>query len=100
MVELRAFRGTKRSSVYRAHVLSDEAAVKIAAAGERGGLEALSAIAEPRELDKADARRLADEATRVRAGAALLELDDDLTAIAEVAHWCARSRRHAWLRIG
>ena len=51
------------------------------------------------ELGKGDARRLADEATGIRAGGVLPELDDDLTAIAEVASWCARATEDSWLRI-
>jgi hypothetical protein len=85
-VAIRAFRGTRRSSVYREHVL-DEAAYERMAAGW------------PRELDKAGARRLAEELTALRASAALLDLDDDLTAIAELARWCARAGGDGWLRI-
>jgi hypothetical protein len=62
------------------------------------GLALLPSLA-PGELDKRDARRLADELTRLRTSAALLELDDDLTAMAAVANWCARATGPAWLRI-
>jgi hypothetical protein len=85
-VAIRAFRGTRRSSVYREHVL-DYAVYERIAAGW------------PHELDQAGARRLAEELTAVRASAALLDLDDDLTAIAELARWCARPGGDGWLRI-
>ena len=51
------------------------------------------------ELDKGGARRLADDLTALRASAVALELDDDLTALAEVANWCARARGRAWLQV-
>src|SRR6266446_6118469 len=79
-VELRAFRGTRRSSIYRAHVVAVAAFRRIvgAAADEqlslRGSLNQNVSV----ELDKDDARRLADEAKRLRLRASLLELDDDL----------------------
>jgi hypothetical protein len=88
---VRAFRGTKRSSLYREFVLPDEALDRILEAAGRSGLTG--------ELDKDEARRLAEELTAVRASAALPELDAELTAIAELAHWCGRAVDTAWLRI-
>jgi hypothetical protein len=85
-VAIRAFRGTRRSSVYREHLVDDAAYERIAAGW-------------PQEFDKAGARRLAEELTALRASAALLELDDELTAIAELARWCARPGGDGWLRI-
>jgi hypothetical protein len=85
-VAIRAFRGSRRSSVYREHELDAESFARIGAAW-------------PREFDKAGARRLADELTALRASATLLDLDDDLTAIGELARWCARASGDAWLRI-
>jgi hypothetical protein len=52
-----------------------------------------------RELNKSDARQLADEVTRLRERAELPGLDEDLTALAEVARWCARASGEAWLTI-
>jgi hypothetical protein len=98
-VELRAFRGTRRSSVYRAHAVAAPTATRIRAAALQLGLSLLAAL-EPGELDKEGARRLGDELTRLRASAALLELDDELTALAAVANWCGRATGRAWLRIG
>jgi hypothetical protein len=86
-VAIRAFRGTRRSSVYREHVLDGAAFERIAAGW-------------PQEFDKAGARRLAEELTALRASAVMLDLDDDLTAIAELARWCSRATGDAWLRIG
>ena len=101
MVEFRAFRGSRRSSVYRSHTLTDAALARIVDVAARERLPALSSLGEPgpHDVDKRDARRFADEATSIRAAATLLELDEDLTALAEVANWCARSREDAWLRI-
>jgi hypothetical protein len=100
-VEFRAFRGSRRSSVYREHVLTQEALVRILEVAEREGLTLLASLDQygPHELDKPDARRLAHEATRIRRAAALPQLDVDLTAIAEVANWCAHARGDSWLRI-
>ena len=51
------------------------------------------------ELDKRKARQLADEAGSIRSGGELLDLDAELTAIAEVARWCAHASGRSWLRI-
>jgi hypothetical protein len=101
-VAFRAFRGSRRSSVYREHVSAHGAVARIRAAAEGGGLPLLASLLpppEPVELHKSEARRLAEEATSIRADATLLELDAELTAIAEVANWCAHARGRAWLRI-
>lgn len=100
-VEFRAFRGTQRSSVYRAHVVEAKVLRRIveAAAKERLAVLGQIEIAQPRELEPAAARQLAGELTRLRSHAVLPELDRELTAIAEVANWCARSREKAWLRV-
>ena len=101
VVEIRAFRGTRRASVYREHVLADGAYDRIVAAAARRGLALLPSLArgEPHELDKRSSRRLAGETTDVRMSGELPELDRDLVAIVEVARWCARSPGDAWLRI-
>jgi hypothetical protein len=98
-IRFRAFRGTKRSSVYREHVVSAATLARIRDVAAREGLPLLASV-EPGDLDKSEARQLAEEATSVRAEATLLELDADLTAIAEVANWCAHARRGSWLSIG
>ena len=100
-IELRAFRGTRRSSIYRSHTLTRPAFERIVEAARAAGLPVLGGLdaAQQHELGKRDARKLADEASQLRTAAVLLELDDDLTAAAEVAHWCARSSGRSWLRI-
>jgi hypothetical protein len=101
LVEIRAFRGTRRASVYRAHTLAEREFKRIVDAGARNRLSRLASLDpyEPHELDKARARQLAEEASCLRASAELPDLDDDLVAIAEVARWCARSAKGSWLRI-
>ena len=100
-VEIRAFRGSRRTSVYREHVLSERAFAQIVAAGERKELALLSSLEQfgPHELDKRKAAQLADETTSIRTSGELLELDEDLTAIAEVARWCAHASADSWLKI-
>src|SRR5439155_24934777 len=100
-VEIRAFRGNRRSSVYREHVLSEAVFARILQAAEQEGFSLLASLDQygPHELGKADARRLAAETTRMRATAALPDLDEHLTAIAEVASWCGRATEDSWLRI-
>jgi hypothetical protein len=92
---VRAFRGTRRSSVYREHAVSAAAFVRIAATAARLGL----GVPTPGELRKEEARRLADDLGSVRASLELPELDGDLTALAEVARWCSRAGGDAWLTI-
>ena len=101
VVQIRAFRGTRRSSVYREHVLARAAFTRIIQAAEQAGFTLLTSLDQHglHELDKANARGLAEELTRMRASAALPELDDDLTAIARVAGWCGRAAEDSWLRI-
>jgi hypothetical protein len=97
-VELRAFRGTRRSSVYRVHAVDEAAAARIREAAARLGLPLLASL-DPGELDRDEARRLGGELRRLRRSAVLLELDSDLTALALVATWCARAPGRAWLRV-
>ena len=101
MVEVRAFRGTRRASVYREHVLRERDYARILAAGAACALSLLSSLRRHRrhELDKASAKRLADEATDLRISGELPDLDGELTAVAEVARWCAHSSNASWLRI-
>ncbi|HZO96932.1 MAG TPA: hypothetical protein VFB42_06135 [Gaiellaceae bacterium] len=100
-VAVRAFRGSRRASVYREHVLAAEAFARILATGRRAGLALLPSLDRRgrRELDKREAARLAAELTTVRASGELLDLDADLTAVAEVARWCAHAPRGSWLRV-
>jgi hypothetical protein len=100
-VEIRAFRGTRRASVYREHVLSEQVFARMLEVGERRGLSLLSSIDQqgPHELDKQTARRLAEEATSLRVSGELPDLDDDLIAVCELARWCARAPDGSWMRV-
>jgi hypothetical protein len=98
-VAIRAFRGTRRTSVYREHVTPHATFTRIAAVGERQGLAVVSSLRRRRRLDKRRARRLAEEATAIRSSGELADLDDDLAAITEVARWCARAAGDSWMTI-
>jgi hypothetical protein len=99
-VDIRAFRGSRKASVYRDHVLGEERFARVVATAAEQGLTVLGSLDEhgPRELDKAASMRLAEELTQLRSSGALVELDDDLVAIAELARWCAHAGEDAWLR--
>lgn len=99
-VEARAFRGTRRRSVYRSHPLGHRELVRIAGAGTHAGLSLVAALAElPCELDKDAAATLAAELSELRQSGSLLALDDDVVALAELARFCARARGGAWLTL-
>ncbi len=100
-VELRAFRGTRKASVYREYLVSETAFGRVLSIGAERGLSLLSSL-DPhgrRELDKAGAKRLAEEATDMRMSGQLPDLDYDLTAIAELARWCVHATEDSWLTI-
>ena len=99
---MRAHRGTRRTSVYRDRVVPAQRFARIVATAAELRLDCLASLASPgrHRLDKRQARRLAVEAELVRRSAAVLELDDDLAAIADVARWCARASGPAWLTVG
>ncbi|HEY4346915.1 MAG TPA: hypothetical protein VGM80_04945 [Gaiellaceae bacterium] len=100
-VEIRAFRGSRRSSVYREHVVSGRAFARVVAAGRERGLPILSAVAEqiPRELDPREARQLAREAEALEDDLRTAALAHHLAAISEVARWCARAPGRSWMTI-
>ncbi len=100
-VAIRAFRGNRRTSVYRDHVFTSAAFRRILEAGRRRGLPVLSSLDRngPNPLGKQDARRLAAETTNLRRSGELTDLDEDLTGVAEVARWCAHAPDDAWVRI-
>lgn len=99
-VQARAFRGTRKKSVYRDHLLEADDLVRIVDAGARGRLELVASLSVPCEVEKDDTGRLAAELSELRVGAELLDLDDNLTALAELARFCARARGGAWLTLG
>jgi hypothetical protein len=96
-VEIRAFRGTRRSSVYRECVVSERVFRSLLAAGESIGLPVLSSLDPygPHELDKADAAKLADEVAVIQERVNEPQFAD----ISQVAMWCARARANSWMRI-
>jgi hypothetical protein len=101
VVEFRAFRGDRRTSVYRQHVVDRGAYRRLLETASRRRLPLLASLKARgrRELQKDEARRLAVEVSSLQADAELPELDRDLTLIAEVARWCARTPGQAWLSI-
>ena len=100
-VELRAFRGSRRASVYRSHAVSGAAFARILESGASYELALLASLGRtgPHELDKESARQLAAEANEIRKSGELLDLDGDLVAIAELARWCARAPTRSWMTI-
>ena len=99
-IEARTFRGTRKTSVYRSHPLDVVDLARITDAGRRSGLRVVPSLASiPCELDKENAGHLAAEVTELRMGAELLDLDDDLTALAELARTCSRARGGAWFAL-
>lgn len=87
--------------MYRRHALTTRTFARVRAAAAIRGLSLFSSL-DPdgdAELSKADARRLASETNELRLSAALPDLDQDLTAVSEVARWCAHARVSAWLTV-
>ena len=100
-VEIRAFRGTRQASVYRDLVVPRSTFVRILEAAERQGLPLLTSLVQqgPHELGKDQTHDLAAEMTVLRSSGELIDVDDDLTSLAELARWCAHAREGAWLTI-
>jgi hypothetical protein len=96
---IRGFRGTRRSSIYREHLVTATVLMRLVEAAEQKGLPVLASLREDRELTRGEARQLAGELDAIRARQELPDLDRDLVAIAEVARWCAHARGEARLRI-
>ena len=101
VVEFRALRGSRRSAVYRTHVVEAGSLNRIVQAAAQKRLAQLGQLrgVRPMQLEPPAARDLANELTRLRADAVLPDLDADLVALAEVANWCGRSRERASLRV-
>lgn len=87
--------------MYRDLVLPESTFIRILEAAEQQRLPLLASLDQygSQELDKVKALSLAEEVTLLRSSGGLPDLDDDLTSLAEVARWCARSREDAWLKI-
>jgi hypothetical protein len=101
VVEFRAFRGDRRASVYRQHVVDRGAFRRLLETASRRRLPLLASLSTRgrRELQKDEAGRLAVEVSSLQADVELPELDRDLALIAELARWCARTRGQAWLSV-
>jgi hypothetical protein len=97
-VEFRAFRGTRRSSLYQVHSIDAASFARIRAAAGPHQLALLRSL-EPGQLDKQEARQLADELGALRATLELPDLDADLTTLGDVARWCSRASGEAWLTV-
>ncbi len=97
VVSIRAFRGTRRSSVYRECLVPERVFSDIVAAGEGHSLPTLSSLdaAGPHQLDKGHARKLAREVAAI--GTPLHE--PHLTALIDIARWCAHAKATSWLTI-
>jgi hypothetical protein len=97
VVEIRAFRGTLRSSVFRECLVSDDLFRRLLAAGERYGFRSLIALKPPgpHKLDRQHARRFAREVEELQG----LLREPEVAAIIEVAVWCAHSSNNSWLTI-
>ena len=96
-VEIRAFRGTRRSSVYRECIVSENVFRRLLVAGERLELPLLSSLDPygPHELDKGHAKKLAEKMAVIQEAVN----EPQFAAIIEVALWCAHARANSWLRI-
>lgn len=96
-VEIRALRGTQRSSVYRECVVPAELFRRLVTLGAARGLPSLSALdpGRPHKLDKRQSRRFAREVAAVQDSLR----DAEVAGIVEVALWCAHASRGAWLTI-
>jgi hypothetical protein len=98
-VELRAFRGSRRSAVYREVVVPGPVVARVVAEARAHELPLLSAFAGARRLDRDQARALVAEIESLGGVHHSPELGPRLEQIAEVARWCARARRGSWLTI-
>jgi hypothetical protein len=98
-IEIRAFRGSRRSSVYRACVVPEPAVERMRRVAGRQGLSGLASVLAPPDgdLPKETARRVAADANALRLSGELLDVDDELLEVADVASWCSRAPDGAWL---
>jgi hypothetical protein len=95
---IRAFRGTRRSSVYRECVVSHGVFSSLLAAGRSDGLPSLASLDADgqHKLDKNHARKFAREVAAIDG----VSNEPQLAAIVEVALWCAHATSTSWLTIG
>ena len=99
-VEVRAFRGSRRSSLYRAHLIASAALALLLGAASERGLPRLAALRDhPARLEQAEARELLREAETLAAAVLDPSLRAELEALAALARWCVHSRGSAWMTI-
>jgi len=101
VVEVRAYRGQRRASVNREHVLNEDLfarALLLARAYQLHQLGSLDGYG-PTELNKLQARRFADELGFLRTVVNDSLLEPHLTGMQEVADFCWRTSEDAWLVI-
>jgi hypothetical protein len=96
-VEIRAFRGSRRSAVYREVVLSAGAFERVVAEGRAHELAQLASLQGARRLDRDQARALVAEIESLGGAHHSPELGPLLERLADVARWCARARGGSWL---
>lgn len=96
-VTIRAFRGTRRSSVYRECVVPEQVFARLVTAGEHKGLRSLASLdtGGPHKLDKNHARKLARDVAEVEG----LLNEPQLAGIVQIALWCAHAKATSWLTI-
>jgi len=97
VVEIRALRGSQRSSVYRECVVSDDLFRRLLTAAATRGFRSLTALEPhgPHKLDKQHAWRFAREVAEVQDSLR----EPEVAAIIEVALWCAHATHSSWLTI-
>ena len=97
-VDVRAFRGSRRSSVYRNQTLTGQDFRRILDVARSLELPVLGSLGSgrPERLNKDKASRVTEEATQLRLSGQLLELDDELATIASLGRWC-RHRGTTWM---
>ena len=101
VVEVRAYRGPRRASVRREHLVNEDLfprALLLARAYRLHQLAGLDGYG-PTELNKPQARRLADELGFLRTVVNDSLLEPHLTGMQEVADFCWRTSDDAWLLI-
>ena len=101
VVEVRAYRGQRRAFVHREHLVNEDLfarALLLARAYRLHQLGSLDGYG-PTELNKPQARRLADELGFLRTVVNDSLLEPHLTGMQEVADFCWRTSDDAWLLI-
>ncbi|HWE82292.1 MAG TPA: hypothetical protein VG265_11625 [Gaiellaceae bacterium] len=100
-IEFRAFRGDRRSSVYREYVIACATFASVLAAAREQGLPLLASLGARggRRLEPDEADRLAREASALGEELPSPTLAAHLAAIADIARWCSRARGRSWMTI-